>query len=130
VEDVPGTLCPAWFVLGMLALFIFFQSRREIERIEEHEVDEELFGYDFSQGYTSLESPHEAPRPRGNAFSRWWERRRAMREQRRIETEAEEERRVDEILVRLHDGGMKALSAEERALLQRVSARYRNRQQS
>ena len=46
------------------------------------------------------------------------------------EIEAEEERRVDGILARLHSEGINSLSAEERALLDRVSARYRNRQQA
>jgi hypothetical protein len=33
-------------------------------------------------------------------------------------------------LMRLHETGMDGLSAKERALLERVSARYRNRQRS
>jgi hypothetical protein len=34
---------------------------------------------------------------------------------------------VDEILARLHSGGLEGLSPEDRQLLDRVSARYRNR---
>ncbi len=45
----------------------------------------------------------------------------------RQEIEAEEERMVDEILSRLHSLGIDSLAPEERALLERVSARYRNR---
>jgi len=41
--------------------------------------------------------------------------------------EAEEERQVDGILSRLHAHGMDSLTAAERRLLQRVSARYRSR---
>ncbi len=43
------------------------------------------------------------------------------------EVEAEEERRVDAILSRLHSQGLESLSSEERELLERVSARYRSR---
>jgi len=41
--------------------------------------------------------------------------------------EEEEDRRVDEILSRLHAAGPAALSAEDQALLNRASARYRGR---
>ncbi|MFO7907503.1 MAG: metalloprotease [Planctomycetota bacterium] len=43
------------------------------------------------------------------------------------ELEAEEERRVDAILSRLHVGGLECLTGEEREVLQRASARYRSR---
>ncbi|MHB8970855.1 MAG: site-2 protease family protein [Pirellulaceae bacterium] len=46
---------------------------------------------------------------------------------RQEEIEATEAQLVDDILSRLHAHGMDSLSAEERALLQRVSARYRSR---
>ena len=46
------------------------------------------------------------------------------------EIEAEEERRFDEVLIRINAVGIDALSADERALLHRVSARYRGRLQS
>jgi hypothetical protein len=41
--------------------------------------------------------------------------------------EADEERSLDEILERLHRHGRESLSPEDRALLERVSARYRSR---
>ena len=45
----------------------------------------------------------------------------------REEIEAAEERQVDGILSRLHAHGMDSLTADEHALLGRVSARYRSR---
>jgi Zn-dependent protease len=47
--------------------------------------------------------------------------------QRQQQQEAEEDRRVDEILSRLHVAGPDALSPEDQAFLHRVSARYRGR---
>ena len=49
--------------------------------------------------------------------------------QAKLELEAEDEKRVDEILARLHERGMRSLSPEDRALLERVSQRYRSRQE-
>jgi hypothetical protein len=47
-----------------------------------------------------------------------------------MRAEEEEDRRADEILRKLHDGGISSLTNEERTILDRVSARIRrNRQQ-
>ena len=86
------------------------------------------FGYDFSQGYTSLErTTREDSEESSSAITRWMEQRREARQRRQQEIEAEDERQVDSILARLHDVGIEGLSPDERALLQRVSARYRGR---
>jgi hypothetical protein len=61
---------------------------------------------------------------------RWLQQRQEMKERRLREMEAEEERRVDEVLIRVKEFGIDGLSPEERSLLHRVSARYRNRLQS
>jgi hypothetical protein len=86
-----------------------------------------LFGYDFSQGYTSLERSTTRHEAQVGPITRWIQRRRQARFQRQREVEAEEERRVDDILVRLHTHGIDSLSDEDRSLLKRVSARYRQR---
>ncbi len=128
------SLVPMWFPLVVLAIFIFFSAPQQETR--DVEPSEELFGYDFSQGYTSLErssQPSETPPPASasaSAISQWLERRKQARQQRMQEIEVEEERRVDDILARLHEGGINSLSSEDRALLQRVSARYRNREEN
>ena len=58
----------------------------------------------------------------------WLDNRREARRQREKELEEHDDQRVDEVLARLHDLGPGAMSEEDRALLDRVSARYRNRQ--
>jgi stage IV sporulation protein FB len=122
-------LVPAWLPLTLLLLYVFFATRHEFLRLGEEERDGDLIGYDFSQGYTSLESGVEQTRRRGpGPIRRWLRRRREEKHRRNREIEVEEERRVDEILARVKDAGMQSLSPEERALLQRVSVRYRNRQ--
>jgi Zn-dependent protease len=125
--DSPEPVIPAWFALLLLSLFLFFSARVEESQQLVDEPGESLFSYDFSQGFTSLERADEGQRrPRG-PFMRWLERRREQRTRRQRALEAEEDRRMDDVLARLHDIGLENLSAEDRALLIRVSARYRSR---
>ena len=124
--DETRQLMPVWFSLVLLAIFLFFSAKHEQEHHSDSDADNELFGYDFSQGYTSLEKSSSPLEPAG-FLERWLERRRKASLQRQRETEAEEERRVDDILVRLHEHGIDSLSDDDRSLLKRVSARYRQR---
>ncbi len=119
-------LVPTWLPLAALGLLIFCYALVPVDGGEAHGEEDELFGYDFSQGYTSLEHAEQKP-ARPGIIRRWLERRRHEREVRRIRIEYEEERQVDSILARLHEQGIEALSPEERSLLDRVSARYRAR---
>lgn len=122
---------PTWVPLALFAVFVFSNASAEASRLEEADWEEELLGYDFSQGYTSLERTMDLPRkPARSPVRRWLENRRKMRRRKQRWQEQEEERRVDAILIRLHETGLKGLTTKERALLQRVSARYRNRQGS
>jgi stage IV sporulation protein FB len=131
-EQAPTNLLPDWVVFMTLALVLFFSAKQEMARLDEADLEDELFSYDFSQGYTSLERHFDRPRRDGGAgaLRRWLAHRQEARLRKQKMIEEEEERRVDEILMRLHEGGMPGLSSKDRALLDRVSARYRNRQGS
>ncbi len=48
-------LVPAWTPLVLMAIYLHFTHGKKLGRVEEQDEDEELFGYDFSEGYTSLE---------------------------------------------------------------------------
>jgi len=90
--------------------------------------DDAPFGYDFSEGYTSLESGAAKVRPyREGTLKRWRRRRSDLRRERRIMRELAEERRMDDILDKLHREGKAALTDEEHRFLVRVSRRYRDR---
>ncbi|MBI85494.1 MAG: hypothetical protein CMJ81_20060 [Planctomycetaceae bacterium] len=124
----PAGPIPTWFVLVLLSIFLFFAAQREIERQVDDSDEDDFFGCDFSQGYTSLKDSQKQTLPsRANLFARWVERRQEQRQERKKVLEAEEEQRMDEILHRLNETGLKGLSREERHLLDRVSARYRSR---
>jgi stage IV sporulation protein FB len=113
----------------LVGILLFFGSKQEIDRLYDAEAEDAMFGYDFSQGYTSLEKTGSTRKPRAGPLKKWLDERRATKLRRQQQLEADEERRADEVLLRLHQLGMHSLSEEERALLNRVSARFRNRLQ-
>jgi Zn-dependent protease len=108
-----------------LALFMFYESSMALHRLE---ADEGPFGYDFSAGYTSLEKDDEpAPKPKKVGwFTRWRQARRARKLQREAEERAREEELMDQILEKIARSGKDSLTEEERRFLERVSARKRN----
>ena len=116
-------------VLGLgLAIFIYFSCKQQLILLESG-GEETPFGYDFSQGYTSLEGaqPQAPPRRRRrpNLLQRFLQRRAALRAKRELERREAEDRRMDELLEKIQTHGQDALSEDERRFLARVSARYR-----
>jgi Zn-dependent protease len=130
-EDTQS-LVPTQFALILLAIFLFFSAKQEEQRGEAEAREEgTAFGYALSRAGARTDRPADGEAPETSGpLGRWLERRRTLRLQREREQEAEDERQVDAILARLHEHGMQSLSNADRALLERVSARYRNRQRS
>ncbi|MFO0967797.1 MAG: DUF6576 domain-containing protein [Gemmataceae bacterium] len=125
--------CMIWddVLLLFLALYIGFSCLNEWRSLEAGGEDS-LFGYDFSQGYTSLEreNPPEAapPRPKKQNFIQRWLQRRAQRKlQREAEQRIADEKRMDELLEKIQQHGKHSLTDEEQRFLKKVAARYRNR---
>ncbi len=117
--------------LMFLGLLIELMVRMEARMLDEGGFfDEGVFGYDFSQGYTSLEAGSPAVRPyRESALKRWRRRRNELRRQRREAREAADEQRMDQILEKLHREGRAGLTDEEQRFLVRVSVKYRKKVQ-
>jgi stage IV sporulation protein FB len=117
-----------WTLIA-IAMVIEYMLYVEAQMLEEGGYfDDGVFGYDFSEGYTSLEGGGAKVRPYGeSALKRWRRRRSDLRRERRMAREAAEERRMDEILEKLYREGRAALSDEENRFLVRVSTRFRNR---
>jgi Zn-dependent protease len=111
-----------------LAAFIYISCRTQLFILETG-GEEGLFGYDFSQGYTSLErdQPQHVTTRKTSWWKRWRDRRAARKLQRELETREADERRLDELLEKVQRLGMGALTDEERRFMKRVSDRYRNR---
>jgi stage IV sporulation protein FB len=110
-------------LMGFLALFIYTTCRHQW-LILEHGGDEAMFGYDFSQGYTSLER-EPPPRRRPNFWQRFLQKRAQAKLQRELAEREGEESRMDMLLEKVQREGLHALTDEERRFLTRVSARYR-----
>ncbi|MFO0918961.1 MAG: DUF6576 domain-containing protein [Planctomycetaceae bacterium] len=92
--------------------------------------DDSFMGYDFSQGYTSLERSADSvtgPAPGSGGWQEWKTRRREQREEQSRQRQLQDERQLDELLAKVHEHGMNSLTAAERRLLQRVSGNYRDR---
>ena len=68
------------------------------------------------------------PARRPSVWQRWREQRRAERFLREQEQEHEAEKQLDLLLEKVHSEGIEALSDAERRLLDRVSARYRDKE--
>ena len=120
---------PGGYLLVGLALLIEWLVRLEARQLEETGyLEEGAFGYDFSQGYTSLEAGPSVVRPKKQGtLKQWRERRSEARRQRRLAQEVAEGSRLDEILEKLHREGSENLSPEEQRFLARVSTKLRNR---
>lgn len=97
------------------------------------EPDDSFLGYDFSEGYTSLNRTDFAERETEDEDSgfgileRWKTRRDDERAVRESEVREMDEQQLDIILEKLHTEGRDSLSVRELAILNRVSARLRQR---
>lgn len=112
-----------FFALG---LFMIFQSAAKLANLD---AEDGPFGYDFSQGYTSLEKDDEpAPRPkRPGPVARWLHARRAKKIAREAERRQQDEDRKEHLLEKIAATGMGSLTDEERRFLQQFSSRYKHR---
>jgi Zn-dependent protease len=95
--------------------------------------DDSFLGYDFSEGYTSLDRSAPAQGTAQAADSQrgwlvqWRERRRLQREQALRRQQEEAERQLDDLLAKVHAHGMSSLTSREQRLLRQVSDLLRER---
>jgi Zn-dependent protease len=141
-----GTMVGMVFAIGMgvyglidrrpmfvlLAIFVWVMCKWERGRLQSAGpgIEGDVFGYDFSQGYTSLEggggqAPARPPRKPG-PIRRWLDRRAARRRERAVTEELAVRRRVDELLQKINADGMNALSEREKSFLRDASKRFKS----
>ncbi len=91
--------------------------------------DDSFMGYDFSQGYTSLERGYGSSvrDPKPSWIKAWKLRRQSQREHREATRRQDLERQLDELLAKVHEHGMDALSDAEKRQLRRASEELRHR---
>ncbi len=127
--DEHEAFVPIRLSLIAFAILLFLAARQHRHISETDDSEPPLLAYELTADLDALErNLRESGHLKSGPLRRWLARRRQVRLQRRQITELEEEQLVDEILSRLHQSGMQALSQEDKALLNRVSIRYRNRQ--
>ena len=113
--------------LGAIVLLLNMQEMHQLRSGET--FDESFMGYDFSQGYTSLEREQAAtPERRPGFLERWKDRRRQEKKQRKKEQAAQVELQLDQILDKVHQSGIDSLTAAERRLLDQASNQFRERE--
>jgi len=129
VDTNRGPLQPTWALLaaaGAVATFTarwgFHLAMQPVES-DAWEADRAATEGDEADDLDDIGCPAE------ESVSQWLEQRRQMRQTMREQLEMEEDATADEILAKLHSNGPASLTEAERALLERVSFRYRRRRQ-
>lgn len=132
---VSGLMFDNTWVMAAGALIIPMNLVESFQMQSQDHGEESFMGYDFSQGYTSLEQSGPADysvedEDRPGVLARW----RAQREEeKRLKQEEEDrdmERQLDQLLEKLHKHGDAALTASEKRRLQDISERLRQRGRS
>ncbi|MCA9035663.1 MAG: hypothetical protein KDA91_11065 [Planctomycetaceae bacterium] len=136
VFDVSGVVA-----LSAVVLIMHLHEAMQVQRMPMPTRDESFMGYDFSEGYTSLDRSSSEWSPvdsnpslddndqmtEAGLLERWKARRAEERQRRESEEHERDEKRMDSILEKLHQHGREALSTEELQILDRVSRRLRER---
>jgi Zn-dependent protease len=112
--------------LAFLIVLLAIQEHYQLQASDSY--DDSFMGYDFSQGYTSLErSEPVKPVRRVGFWQRWVAKRRADK-LRRVELQSQQsEQQLDAILAKVHERGLASLTPAEKRLLKRASNRYRGK---
>ncbi|MGE5191747.1 MAG: site-2 protease family protein [Deltaproteobacteria bacterium] len=112
--------------LAFMIIVLALQESFQIQATESY--DDSFMGYDFSQGYTSLEKSEAArPERRAGLLARWLAKRKADKQRRLQDLELQTEQQLDAILAKVHERGLTSLSPSEKRLLKRASNRYRSK---
>ena len=115
----------SWLLL-MVAVFGYltcYRYRREIR--EMGSAGAGTLGYDFSQGYTSLEGREAQEEPKPGFFERRRLEKAARKAQREHEERERHEQQVEGILRKVSITGIDSLTARERRVLEQETERQR-----
>jgi stage IV sporulation protein FB len=109
------------FAIAFFGYFTCWQQRQQLKMALYEDTGS--FGYDFSQGYASLQASERRGEPRPSFFERRRAKKEAarrLREQQQLESER---RQVDAILTKISRQGLESLTPRERRLLQKETER-------
>lgn len=115
-------------LLGIAFLILLLALQESFQLQAGESYDDSFMGYDFSQGYTSLEqSERSKAQPRPGLMARWLEARRLVKQRKLDAQQQHAEQQLDAILAKIQDQGIGSLTPAERKLLNRASDRFRGK---
>lgn len=134
----PHQTLPHWVPMVTLAIFLFFSAQQDAAALQRGGLADETPGYHVpADGVDLLEElwndelddvfDDDLDNDLDNDAVLVQQRYDQRRQRARQAAEEYEDAQVDDILARLHEASINDLTGEERALLQRVSERYRRR---
>jgi Zn-dependent protease len=127
-NELPSRV-PMWIPFVTLGVFVFFSARQDLAAVDPRDWADPPAGYQVnSDGLDLLDAMWSADDDDEGVLVEHQQRQ--SPEQRDGVVDSSEDARVDDILARLYNSSWEALSAEEVAVLQRASRRYRKRRQS
>ncbi len=130
--SIIGWLLDSAAILAFLAMPLLVMNMWEYFRLQMPDsIEESFMGYDFSQGYTSLEKSYQT---KSKVHKSWLQQRREKNEERKRLKLAQQQRdlqlRLDELLQKVSRVGMEQLTATEKKELIRASAFVKKDHQS
>ncbi len=123
---VVGLFTEQSWILLMIAVFGYmtcWQTRRMLK--EQGDLGTGQFGYDFSQGYTSLDREETRKAKRPGYFARRRARKQAKKAEHDRKRREEHERAVEGILLKISESGLDSLTPRQRRILEEETRRRR-----
>lgn len=119
-------------IVMLISTFILIMNSMELIQLPFQEAyDDSFLGYDFSQGYTSLEKETQREREvKLGPIAKWKLKRQQDKEEKKRVRLEEMEQDLDTLLEKVHKSGMDSLSESEKQRLKTASLELQNRQKS
>ncbi|NQV23142.1 MAG: hypothetical protein HQ518_02145 [Rhodopirellula sp.] len=130
---VAGLMSDNTWIMAVGALIVPLNLAESFQLQTQDHIEESFMGYDFSQGYTSLEQSNGDEvegEDRPGVLARWRAQREEEKRQKQEEEDRDMERQLDQLLEKLHVHGDASLTASEKRRLQDISERLRQRGRS
>ncbi|MDA7885122.1 site-2 protease family protein [Mariniblastus sp.] len=126
-----GPIQPTWLLFLLTGITLLFSSNTAMQialrKTAETSLPQNSKGQEDPD---SIESFFDFPAYEDDsAYSQWLSEKQEARREDEFKKEKEEDERADQILEKLHNGGISSLHAEEKLILDRVSERIRRRRQ-
>ncbi len=124
-------LQPTWLPLVLIGITLLFAARFSLQQETTKPADdwEDMEDLDYGSMYNENSFFDFSKEPDNTAYSQWLAEKQESRRETELKQEEEEDHLADGILDKLHSDGLASLSAEEKAILDRVSERIRRRRQ-